>query len=85
QLPEVLEIVAPQAGEEAMYAQFRQLLDAASKDPELKKRLVEEAVATEREVIQLFHGWEHTGGRAGNGWNRSLNNARWGVDYFDRT
>ncbi|WDZ78806.1 DUF1214 domain-containing protein [Ensifer adhaerens] len=85
QFPEVLDTVSPQPGEEAMYAQFRQLIDAAAKDPELKKRIVEEAVATEKDVIQLFHRWEHNGVPAGNGWNRSLNNARWGVDYFNRT
>lgn len=85
QFPEVLDTVSPQPGEEAMYAQFRQLMEAAAKDPELKKRIVAEAVATEKDVIQLFHRWEHNGVPAGNGWNRSLNNARWGVDYFDRT
>lgn len=85
QLPEVLEIVPPQAGEEAMYAQYRHLLDIAAKDTVVKKQLVEEAIAAEEEVIKPFFRWEHNGVPAGNGWNRSVNNAKWGVDYFDRT
>ncbi|KQV79622.1 hypothetical protein [Rhizobium sp. Root1220] len=58
-------------GEEAMYAQFRQLLDVAAKDPAIKKRIVEEAIATEDSVIQSFRRWEHNGVPAGNGWNSS--------------
>ncbi|WP_324353010.1 DUF1254 domain-containing protein [Methyloceanibacter sp.] len=85
QLPEVLEAVAPLPGEEALYAQFRWLMDIAVKDPALKKVMVEEAVATEKEVIAPFFEWKHNGKPAGNGWNRSLHNAVWGVDYYDRT
>jgi hypothetical protein len=36
-------------------------------------------------LIEPFFEWEHNGRPAGNGWNRSTNNARWGVDYFNRT
>ena len=72
-------------GEQALYAQFRQLLDAASKDPELKKVLVETAVETDHKVIQPFFQWKYNGRPAGNGWNRSTNNAQWGIDYYNRT
>jgi hypothetical protein len=85
QLGGVLDDVAPLPGEEALYAQFRWLLDVAAKDPDLKQAMVEEAVATEQEVITPFFHWEHNGKPAGNGWNRSLHNAEWGVDYFNRT
>jgi hypothetical protein len=85
ELPEVLETVAPLPGEEALYAQIRQMLAAAERDPAIKKRIVAEAVATENELIKQFFRWEHNGVAAGNGWNRSLNNAAWGIDYFDRT
>lgn len=85
QLGTALDIVAPLPGEEALYAQFRALLDAAAKDPELKKVLVDTAVETERQVIQPFFQWKHNGRPAGNGWNRSTNNAQWGIDYFNRT
>ena len=36
-------------------------------------------------VIHPFFQWKHNGRPAGNGWNRSTNNAQWGIDYFNRT
>lgn len=85
QLPQVLATVAPLPGEEAMYAQFRQLMDIAAKDPGIKQALVEVAKETEESVIKPFFQWQHNGHPAGNGWNRSTNNAQWGIDYFNRT
>jgi hypothetical protein len=85
ELPAVLETVPPLPGEESLYAQFRQLMTAAKADPELKKLLVETAVETEKHVIQSFFQWKYNGRPAGNGWNRSTNNAQWGVDYYNRT
>jgi hypothetical protein len=85
QLPEVLDEVPPLPGEEALYAQFHNLLAVAERDPAIKKILVDTAIATEKEVIEPFFRWQHNGKPAGNGWNRSVNNAKWGVDYFDRT
>jgi len=85
QFGEALDIVDPLPGEQAMYGQFRLLLDAAAKDPELKKVVVATAIETEKNVIQPFFEWKHNGRPAGNGWNRSTNNAQWGVDYFNRT
>lgn len=85
QLGDAMAAAAPLPGEEALYGQFRLLLDAASKDPELKKALIAVAIETEDKVIQPFHQWKHNGRPAGNGWNRSTNNAQWGVDYFNRT
>ncbi len=82
---EVLDIVDPLPGEEALYGQFRLLLDAAAKDPELKRVLVATAVETEQKVIHPFFEWKHNGRPAGNGWNRSTNNAQFGIDYFNRT
>jgi hypothetical protein len=85
EFPEVLKMVPPLPGEGALYAQFRWLMDVAAKDPALKRAIVDDAVATEKEVIAPFFQWKHNGKAAGNGWNRSVNNADWGVDYFDRT
>lgn len=85
QLGEILDKVPPLPGEEAMYAQFRHLLDAAAKDPAVKDAVVRAAVEAERNVIDPFLKWQHNGRPAGNGWNRSANNAAWGIDYFDRT
>jgi hypothetical protein len=75
QFPEVLDMVPPLPGEEALYAQFRWLMDAAASDPDLKQAIVDEAVATEQEVIDPFFQWRHNGKPAGNAWNRSVNNA----------
>ena len=85
QLGQVLDAVPPLPGEESLYGNFRALLDAASKDPAIKKALDEVAVETESEVISPFFRWKHNGRPAGNGWNRSVNNARFGTDYFNRT
>jgi hypothetical protein len=81
----VLDTVAPLPGEDAMYAQFRLLLNCAEKDDAIKKLLTVTAVATERDVIAPFFAWQHNGRPAGNGWNRSTNNAQFGVDYFNRS
>ncbi|MHC2144074.1 DUF1254 domain-containing protein [Pseudomonas sp. 210_17 TE3656] len=85
QFPKVLEMVPPLPGEEALYGQFRLLMDAAAKDPELKKLLVQTAVEAEKDIIKPFFEWKHNGRPAGNGWNRSTNNAQFGIDYFNRT
>jgi hypothetical protein len=85
QFGEALDIVDPLPGEEAIYGQFLLLLDAAAKDPELKKVLVATAIDTEEKVIKSFFQWKHNGRPAGNGWNRSTNNAQFGIDYFNRT
>jgi len=85
QLPAVMAAVAPLPGEEALYASIRQVLDAAEKDPAVKKVLVDTAVETEKEVISPLFLWKHNGIPAGNGWNRSANNADWGFDYLMRT
>jgi hypothetical protein len=42
-------------------------------------------VETEQEVITPVFLWKHNGIPAGNGWNRSANNAKWGYDYLMRT
>ena len=85
QFSEILTKVPPLPGEEAMYAQFRWLLDVAAKDPVLKAVIVDEAKTAEKEIIGPFLKWKHNGKPAGNGWNRSTNNAQWGIDYYDRT
>jgi hypothetical protein len=85
QLGAVLDTIPPLPGEETLYGQFRVLLDAAAKDPAIKQALVQAAIETEREVISPFLEWKRNGRPAGNGWNRSTNNARFGTDYFNRT
>jgi len=80
-----LDTVPPLPGEQALYGQFRLMMDCAAKDPALKRVLVDTAIDTDKKVIQPFFLWKHNGRPAGNGWNRSTNNAQFGLDYFDRT
>ncbi|SSW72615.1 DUF1254 domain-containing protein [Achromobacter agilis] len=85
QFGQVLDMVPPLPGEEAMYAQFRAVMAAAAKDPAIKEALMQVAKETEEQVIAPFFQWKHNGAPAGNNWNRSVNNAQTGVDYFNRT
>jgi len=85
ELPAVMKQVPPLPGEEALYAWIGSVLDAAAKDPEVKKTLKETAAEIEREMITPFLQWRYNGRPAGNGWNSPVNNAGWGTDYLNRT
>lgn len=84
QLPEVLAKVPPLPGEEAIYANLNQLLQVAARDPAIAAAMTQAASAAEREIVADFFRWRHNGVPAGNGWNRSKNNAEFGVDYMSR-
>jgi hypothetical protein len=84
QLGEVLRIVPPLPGEEAITANLRQLWNAAQRDPEVARLIVEEATRVDEETVRDFLWWRHNGVPAGNNWNRSVNNAQFGVDYYNR-
>ena len=83
-LPEVMKLVPPLPGEEALYAWIGSVLDAAAKDPALMKTLVETAVAADAELIAPLFAWHYNGVPAGNGWTAGKNNAEWGSDYLSR-
>ena len=85
QLPTILSTVAPLPGEEALYDQFRALLEVANSNPDIKKLITETVVELDKNMIHDFLKWKYNGRPAGNGWNRSVNNAEWGLDYFNRT
>jgi len=85
QFEAVLEQVAPLPGEEAMVANFRALMAIRKKNEAIRKAMDEVARQTEDAVIKTMFRWAHNGKDAGNGWNRSLHNAEWGVDYYQRT
>ncbi len=85
QLPAVMKSVPPLPGEEALYKWIGSVLDAAAKDPAIKKTLTDTAIAAESELISPFFQWKNNGRPAGNGWNSTVNNARWGTDYVNRT
>jgi hypothetical protein len=82
----VMKQVPPMPGEEALYNWIGSVLEAASKDPEIKQTLKETAIAAEREMVTpALMQWRLNGRPAGNGWNSPVNNARWGTDYLNRT
>jgi hypothetical protein len=83
-LPTVLDDVPPQPGEEAIYANLRQLMNAAHADPAIAKLLAEAAVDAEREIVLPLFQWRHNGVPTSNNWNRSSHGAEFGVDYFAR-
>lgn len=85
ELPAVMKQVPPLPGEEALYNWIGSVLEAAAKDPEIKQRLKETAVAAEREMITPLFQWRYNGRPAGNAWNSPVNNAEWGTDYLNRT
>jgi hypothetical protein len=85
ELPSVMKEVPPLPGEEALYSWIGSVLEAAAKDPEIKKTLKETAVEAEREMIKPLFQWRNNGRAAGNGWNSPVNNAKWGTDYLNRT
>lgn len=84
QLRDVLGMVPPLPGEEALYQQFTAILDAADSDPDLKRALLDVAAEAEREIITPLLRWEHNGPEAGNGWYSAKNNSAFGTDYVTR-
>jgi hypothetical protein len=85
QLSKVMKLVPPLPGEEALYGWINSVLDAATKDPEVKKTLIESFAAADKELIAPLFQWRYNGRSAGNGWNSPVNNAQWGTDYLNRT
>ncbi|MBB1088243.1 DUF1254 domain-containing protein [Lysobacter sp. SG-8] len=84
-LPTVMEETPPLPGEEALYESIRFVLDAAQKNPELKKALTETAMQTENAVIAPMFEFRNNGVEAGSGWRTQKNAARFGFGYFQRT
>jgi hypothetical protein len=82
ELPTVMKQVPPLPGEEALYAWIGSVVEAAAKDPEIKKTLIEAAVEAEREMITPLFRWRYNGRSAGNGWTSPVNGAEWGTESF---
>jgi hypothetical protein len=85
ELPTVMKQVPALPGEEALYAWIGSVVEAAAKDPEIKKTLIETAVEAEREMITPLFQWRYNGRSAGNGWTSPVDGAEWGTDYLNRT
>jgi hypothetical protein len=84
ELAVILKQVPPMPGEEALYANFQSVLDAAAKDPKLKQTLTDTAVAAEKDLISPLFDFHMNGRPIGNGWNSPSNGANWGYDYLSR-
>jgi hypothetical protein len=84
QLPDVMRLVPPMPGEEALYKWIGSVLYAAKRDPQIKKILQETAVSAEQDLMTPLVQWRNNGAPLGNGWNSPVNNARWGTDYLNR-
>lgn len=83
-LQAVLDEVPPLPGEEALYGQFRALLDSARRDGAIRKVIDETAASTERDVVTPLFRLENVGVEAKNYWTRPFNNAAFGSDYLTR-
>lgn len=84
ELPLILKEVPPQPGEEALYAWFGSLLDAASKNPDVAATLKQTAIDTDKELMKQIHSYYYAGVPVGNDWIAPLNGAEFGTDYFSR-
>lgn len=85
QLPTVLESVPPLPGEESLYDQFRMLVGVGKANPEIQAAMNAAVKQLDETLIKDFLQWKYNGVPAGNGWHRSVHNAEWGLDYFNRT
>ncbi|MFK4872391.1 DUF1254 domain-containing protein [Novosphingobium sp. ZW T3_23] len=84
ELPAILDEVPPMPGEEALYAQFRALLDAAAADQKIADTLRQVAIDTDRDIVQVIHDYNYAGVPVANGWVAPVNGAEFGCDYFSR-
>jgi hypothetical protein len=85
QLPKIMKDVPPLPGEDALYALFTSVLEAAAQNPELKQTLKDTAIQAEKELIDPLKQWRLNGPPAGNGWYSAKNNSQFGTDYLTRT
>jgi len=84
QLGQVLQMVPPLPGEEAMYSQFEALLAILERNEVLREQVTADLIELDKQMVPNFLRWEYNGKPAGNHWNRSQHNAEWGVDYYNR-
>lgn len=85
ELPVVMKEVPPLPGEEALYRWIASVWEAAAKNPDTKKALIESFAAAEKELVEPFFQFQYNGRAVGNGWTVPANAAEWGTDYLNRT
>ncbi len=84
-LPNILDNVSPLPGEESLYALFRFVLEAASRDPKIKQALVKAASDAERDLVTPLFQFRNYGLQLPHHWSTQNNGASFGIDYFTRT
>ena len=84
-LPNILDNVLPLPGEESLYALFRFVLEAASRDPSIKQALVKAASDAERDLVTPLFQFRNYGLQLPHHWSTQDNGAAFGTDYFTRT
>lgn len=84
QVPKVLDQVPPLPGEEAIYEQFRAILDAANKDAKLKDALKDAVASADTQLIQPVFQFRNYGLPLPGNWTTQINGAQFGTDYFTR-
>lgn len=85
ELGTVLDEVPPLPGEEALYANFRALVDGAASNPDVKAVLEQVAIEAEDKLVKPLFAFSTNGVPVGNGWTTPVNGARFGYDYVTRT
>jgi len=83
-LPAVLNEVPPLPGEEALYAQFRAVLEAVAKDAKLKAAFTEAAAEAEKDIVTPLFQFRNFGLPLSGNWTTQVNGARFGTDYLTR-
>ena len=77
--------VPPLPGEEALYSWIASVWDAAAKNPDTKKALVESFAAADKDLVGPLFQFQYNGRSVGNGWTVPANASAWGTDYLNRT
>lgn len=85
ELPVVLKDAPPLPGEAARYAQVLAVIEAAKKEPALKKAMIEEAHKADKELVDPLLQFSNWGIPLADNWTTANNCAAFGTDYFTRT
>jgi hypothetical protein len=84
-LPKVLDACPPLAGEEALYALVRSVLDAANNDPALRDALTDAAGEADETLVKPLLQFRNFGIPLPHNWTTVINSAEFGTDYYTRT
>ena len=85
ELPAVLKDAPPLPGEAARYEQVLAVIDAANKNPDLKKAMIDEAGKADEDLVDPLFEFRNWGIKLPNNWSTVDNGAAFGTDYFTRT